>query len=184
MSAATASEAATQFEQNGYLIIDRVFSEDEIAPVSEEIDRLIAGKSTYVPERDLVWEPGANPPRLRNAFRLHLYNNFFLEFAKSPKMTGILGELLGHPLRLYGSQLFAKPARVGTLVPKHQDMAYWPFDPPELISAWVALDDTSMENGCVRFSAANNLSNANACSTAWPSSIGQRMWRTRIRSTR
>src|SRR6266576_83941 len=104
MSTATASEAAMQFEQNGYLIIDRVFSEDEIAPVSEEIDRLIQGKSTYVPERDLVWEPDANPPRLRNAFRLHLYNSFFLEFAKSPNMTGILGELLGHPLRLYGSQ--------------------------------------------------------------------------------
>jgi phytanoyl-CoA hydroxylase len=124
--------------------------------VSDEIDRLIEGKSTYVPERDLVWEPDANPPRLRNAFRLHLYNDFFLEFAKSRKMTGILGELLGHPLRLYGSQLFAKPARVGTVVPKHQDMPYWPFDPPELISAWVALDDTSMENGCVRFIAGSH----------------------------
>src|SRR5882724_3711356 len=101
MSAATASEAAMQFEQNGYLIINRVFSEDEIAPVSDEIDLLIGGKSTYVPERDLVWEPDLNPPRLRNAFRLHLYHNFFLEFAKSRKMTGLLAELLGHPLRLY-----------------------------------------------------------------------------------
>jgi len=156
MSAATASESAAQFEQNGYLIIERAFSNDEIAPVSEEIDHLIAGKSTYVPERDLVWEPDVNPPRLRNAFRLHLYNEFFLEFAKSPKMTAVLGELLGHPLRLYGSQLFAKPARVGTLVPKHQDMAYWPFDPPELISAWIALDDTSLENGCVRFFAGSH----------------------------
>jgi len=156
MIAAPTSEAATQFEQNGYLVIDCVFSEDEIGPVSDEIDRLIEGKSTYVPERDLVWEPNANPPRLRNAFRLHLYNSFFLEFAKSPKMTGILGELLGHPLRLYGSQLFAKPARVGTVVPKHQDMPYWPFAPPELISAWVALDDTSKENGCVRFLAGSH----------------------------
>jgi ectoine hydroxylase-related dioxygenase (phytanoyl-CoA dioxygenase family) len=156
MSAATLSEAAVEFERNGYLIIDRLFSEAEIAPVSDEIDRLIAGKCTYVPERDLVWEPESTPPRLRNAFRVHLYNNFFLEFARSRKMTGILGELLGHPLRLYGSQLFAKPARVGTLVPKHQDMAYWPFDPPELISAWIALDDTKVENGCVRFFAGSH----------------------------
>ena len=35
-------------------------------------------------------------------------------------------------------------------------MAYWPFDPPEMISAWVALDDTSMENGCVRFFAGSH----------------------------
>src|SRR5437660_10163168 len=114
MSAGTASEAATQFEENGYLIIDRVFSEDEIAPVSEEIDRLIAGKSTYVPERDLVWEPEANPPRLRNAFRLHLYNDSFLDFAKSRKVTGILGELLGHPLRFYGSQWLVQPRPAGS----------------------------------------------------------------------
>src|SRR5437870_13427599 len=100
MSAATTSEAAARFEQNGYLIIDRAFSEDEIAPVSDEIDLLIEGKATYVPERDLIWEPDANPPRLRNAFRLHLYNNFFLEFAKSRKLTVILGERLRHPLRL------------------------------------------------------------------------------------
>jgi phytanoyl-CoA hydroxylase len=156
MSSATISEAAVLFEQNGYVILDRVFSEHEIAPVSKEIDRLIAGESTYVPERDLVWEPESDPPRLRNAFRLHLYSDFFLEFAKSVKITGVLKEILGHPLRLYGSQLFAKPARVGTLVPKHQDMPYWPFDPPELITAWIALDDTSMENGCVRFFAGSH----------------------------
>jgi phytanoyl-CoA hydroxylase len=150
------SEAAARFEQDGYLILDRVFSEAEIAPVSDEIDRIIAGERTYVPDRDMVWEPGSNPPQLRNAFRLALYNPLFLEFAKSPQMTGILGELLGHPLRLYGSQLFAKPARVGTVVPKHQDMPYWPFDPPELITAWIALDDSTKENGCVRFFAGSH----------------------------
>src|SRR5262245_56152177 len=136
------SELAAQFDRDGFLALERLFSEEEIAPVSDEIDRLIEGKSTYVPERDLIWEPDSDPPRLRNAFRLHLYHDFFLNFSKSQNLTGILGEILGHPLRLYGSQLFAKPARVGTMVPKHQDMPYWPFDPPELISAWVALDDT------------------------------------------
>jgi phytanoyl-CoA hydroxylase len=150
------SKAAAQFEQNGYVILDQVFSEAEIAPVSDEIDRIIAGDCTYIPERDLVFEPDTNTRQLRNAFRLALYNPLFLEFAKSPKLTGILGELLGRPLRLYGSQLFAKPARVGTIVPKHQDMAYWPFDPPELISAWVALDDSTRENGCVRFFAGSH----------------------------
>ena len=109
MSNSRVSEVATRFEQDGYAILDRVFSEEEISPVSDEIDRIIAGERTYIPERDLVWEPGEGERRLRNAFRLALYNPLFLEFAKSPKLTGVLGELLGHPLRLYGSQLFAKP---------------------------------------------------------------------------
>jgi ectoine hydroxylase-related dioxygenase (phytanoyl-CoA dioxygenase family) len=152
----TISEAAARFEQDGYVILDRVFSEPEITPVSDEIDHIIAGERTYIPERDMVWEPGSDPPQLRNAFRLALYNPLFLEFAKSPKLTGVLDELLGHPLRLYGSQLFAKPARVGTVVPKHQDMPYWPFEPPELITAWIALDDSTKENGCVRFFAGSH----------------------------
>jgi len=156
MSSSGVSEVATRFEQDGYAILDRVFTEEEISPVSNEIDRIIAGECAYIPERDLVWEPGEEKRRLRNAFRLALYNPLFLEFAKSPKLTGVLGELLGNPLRLYGSQLFAKPARVGTVVPKHQDMPYWPFDPPELITAWVALDDSTKENGCVRFFAGSH----------------------------
>jgi phytanoyl-CoA hydroxylase len=156
MSNCVVSEVAARFEQDGYLILDRVFSEGEIAPVSDEIDAIIAGERGYIPERDLVWEPDQSPRQLRNAFRLALYNPLFLDFAKSPKLTGILSELLGDPLRLYGSQLFAKPARVGTIVPKHQDMPYWPFDPPELITAWVALDDSTKENGCVRFFAGSH----------------------------
>ncbi|MEO7649373.1 MAG: phytanoyl-CoA dioxygenase family protein [Bryobacteraceae bacterium] len=156
MSTATISEAAAQFEKDGYLILDHVFSDAEIAPASEEIDRVLSGEAKYVPDRDLVWEPDSNPPRLRNAFRLHMYSDFFLEFAKSKQITGILRELLGTPLRLYGSQVFAKPARVGTVVPKHQDMPYWPFDPPELITAWVALDDSTVDNGCVRFAAGSH----------------------------
>jgi len=145
------AEAVARFQQDGFAILDQLFTEAEIAPVSAEIEAIIAGERAYIPDRDLVFEPGTNSRQLRNAFRLALYNPLFLEFAKSTKLTGILGELLGRPLRLYGSQLFAKPARVGTVVPKHQDMPYWPFDPPELITAWVALDDSTKENGCVRF---------------------------------
>jgi len=30
-------------------------------------------------------------------------------------------------------------------------MPYRPFDPTELTSAWIELDDSTIENGCVRF---------------------------------
>ena len=120
MSNSRVSEVATRFEQDGYAILDRIFSEEEISYVSDKSIALSqASERIY---RSVTWslEPGEAERRLRNAFRLALYNPLFLEFAKSPKLTGVLSELLGHPLRLYGSQLFAKPARVGTVVPKHQ----------------------------------------------------------------
>ena len=144
------------FRDDGYLILDQLFSEDEIAPISSEVDNVIEGRVSYMPERDLIWEPDTNPPRLRNALRLHLYNPYFLEIARHSKLTSVLGEILGTPLRLYGSQVFAKPARVGTVVPSHQDMPYWPFAPYEMVSAWIALDDSTIENGCVRMVAGSH----------------------------
>ena len=149
-------DAVSSFREDGYVVLDRLFSEEEIAPISDEVDKVIEGRVSYMPEKDLIWEPGADPPRLRNALRLHLYNTFFLDAAKNPKLTSVLGDILGTPLRLYGSQVFAKPAYVGTEVPSHQDMPYWPFEPYELVSAWIALDDSTLANGCVRMVAGSH----------------------------
>ena len=140
---------AERFWCDGVLVLEDLFSEEELAPISDEVDRVIWREVDYVPDVDLIYEPGTD--RLRNAFRLHQYSAQFLEFAQKPQLMTVLRSILGSPLRLYGSQLFAKPPRVGTEVPPHQDMAYWPFSPDDMVSAWIALDDSVQENGCVRF---------------------------------
>ena len=145
------TSAAQRMQSDGFVILDQLFTPLEIAPISDEIDRIIRGEADYLPAKEVINEPNTNPPQVRNAFRLHFYNPLFLDFAKSRKMIDPLEDILGKPLRLYGSSVFAKPARVGSVVPAHQDLPYWPFEPPELISAWVALDDSTIENGCVRF---------------------------------
>jgi len=140
---------AEQFWRDGVVVLEDLFSEEEMAPISDEVDRVIRREVTYVPDSDLIYEPGTD--RLRNAFRLHHYATPFMDFARKPQLVAVLREILGEPVRLYGSQVFAKPALVGTAVPKHQDMPYWPFAPDDMLSAWVALDDSTEENGCVRF---------------------------------
>jgi ectoine hydroxylase-related dioxygenase (phytanoyl-CoA dioxygenase family) len=150
------AQAARSFEKNGFLVLERLLSEEEISPVSDEIDNIVNGTAKYIPKEDIIFEPGSLPPRVRNAFRVHLYNPFFMGIARNAKIVSLVEELLGRPLRLYGSQLFAKPAEVGSTVPLHQDMPYWPFEPYELLSCWIALDDSSIENGCVRFLAGSH----------------------------
>jgi phytanoyl-CoA hydroxylase len=145
-----------EFEANGFAVLEDVFSPAEIAAVSDEVDRVIEGKASFLPESEIVYEPDSSPRRVRNAFRLHHYSEQFLETAKHPNLIGPLSAILGKSLRLYGSQVFAKPARVGTIVPSHQDMPYWPFEPYEMISAWIALDDSTIENGCVRYLAGSH----------------------------
>ena len=144
------------FEQNGFAIVKDVFCRQEISALSAEVDRVIQGNAPYLPSSEMVFEPDTQPPRLRNAFRLHLYNDLFLEAARHPSLIVPVQNILGKALRLYGSQIFAKPAQVGTVVPAHQDMPYWPFAPYEMVSAWIALDDSTIENGCVRYLAGSH----------------------------
>lgn len=145
---APASTEAQFFNENGFVVLRDLLSPEEVGAVSDEIDRIVRGEVDYVPDHDIVYEP--NSRRVRNAFRLHQYNPFFMELARNPKIVTVVEEIFGKPIRLYASQLFAKPPEVGTAVPQHQDMPYWPFAPYELLSAWIALDDSTIENGCVR----------------------------------
>lgn len=144
------------WQRDGMVVIPGLFQDEKLREIDRAVNELLTG-SGGLPESELVYEPGSNPPRLRNAFRLHRYSPFFWDLACDSALASIMAELLGKPLRLYSSQMFLKPGMVGSEVPWHQDMPYWPFQPAEMATAWIALDDTSVENGCVRFLKASHL---------------------------
>jgi ectoine hydroxylase-related dioxygenase (phytanoyl-CoA dioxygenase family) len=59
---------------------------------------------------------------------------------------------------VYFSQIFFKPPEGGGPKPAHQDNFYFgPNDPDGLVTAWVALDDATLENGCLYFGEGSNL---------------------------
>jgi phytanoyl-CoA hydroxylase len=47
--------------------------------------------------------------------------------------------------------MLLKPPFHGSAKPYHQDSPYWPIDPPALVTCWMALDDATTTNGCMRF---------------------------------
>ena len=38
----------------------------------------------------------------------------------------------------------------GAEIPWHQDINFWPIEPPVNVSAWIAIDEATAENSCVR----------------------------------
>jgi ectoine hydroxylase-related dioxygenase (phytanoyl-CoA dioxygenase family) len=46
--------------------------------------------------------------------------------------------------------VFCKPAGEGYETPWHQDGHYWPIRPLATCTAWVALEPSTVENGCLR----------------------------------
>ena len=75
----------------------------------------------------------------------------WLSFATQRDILDMLAQLVGPDLILWGTTLFGKPAHNGKATPWHQDGDYYPIRPLETITVWIALDDATVANGCMRF---------------------------------
>jgi ectoine hydroxylase-related dioxygenase (phytanoyl-CoA dioxygenase family) len=75
----------------------------------------------------------------------------WLGYASDPEILDLVEQLIGPDVILWGSQVFCKPPFTGKAIPWHQDGQYWPIRPLASCSVWIALDDATPENGCMRF---------------------------------
>jgi ectoine hydroxylase-related dioxygenase (phytanoyl-CoA dioxygenase family) len=153
------------FEKNGYLVVDQLLDAAALAELRAMVDGVLDG--TVKPqaiggapasdEFQLQMEPAvANDPavprrdKIRVAFHLCHNHPFFWGHVTRPEILNVVSNLMGPDLKLYTDQLFVKPAHHGSEVGFHQDSAYWlPLEPHNLVSCWVALDDSTVQNGCV-----------------------------------
>ena len=71
--------------------------------------------------------------------------------ARNSKIVDVIADLMGtDDITLYGDQLFMKPPRHGSAKEWHQDSASFKnIFPMNLISAWAAIDNVTIENGCL-----------------------------------
>jgi len=74
----------------------------------------------------------------------------FIEMAREPGLLEILEQLIGPDIALWTGAVFGKPAGNGKATPWHQDGEYWPIRPLETTTVWVALDESTPANGCLR----------------------------------
>ncbi len=64
----------------------------------------------------------------------------FLDLARDPEIVELV----------WGCHVFCKPAAEGYETPWHQDGHYWPIRPLANCTVWVALEESTVENGCLR----------------------------------
>jgi len=74
----------------------------------------------------------------------------FLDLARDPDIVELVSGVLGDDVILWGCHVFCKPAVEGYETPWHQDGHYWPIRPLANCTVWVALEPSTIENGCLR----------------------------------
>lgn len=110
-------------------------------------DRLIAATETSTP--DIVFLPYL--PRREGVNGGFEGGEDIFRTAISPGVLDVVEQIIGPDIVLWGANLFAKRAGVGKAVQWHQEANYWPIRPLESVSTWIAIDDATAENGCMRF---------------------------------
>ena len=75
----------------------------------------------------------------------------WLAICTDARIVDLVAQVIGPDVILWGSQLFCKPAGTGLAVPWHQDGHFWPIRPLATCTAWIAIDDVTIENGAMQY---------------------------------
>lgn len=67
-----------------------------------------------------------------------------------PAVLDAVEDLIGPDILVYHSTIFVKEANTPAFVHWHQDGAYFFLEPPEQVTAWIALSEASVRAGCMR----------------------------------
>jgi ectoine hydroxylase-related dioxygenase (phytanoyl-CoA dioxygenase family) len=95
-------------------------------------------------------DPRACGPATRPLAAWHHHHRWAYDLACSPRILDRVECLLGPDILLWAWFSWYKEPRTGKRIPWHQDASYWPIEPKRNVTAWVALDATDTENGCLR----------------------------------
>ncbi|HEX7952948.1 MAG TPA: phytanoyl-CoA dioxygenase family protein [Burkholderiales bacterium] len=85
---------------------------------------------------------------IRNKGHLKLARLYNLIF--HPQVLDAVEAVLGPDILCWGSSLFVKEAHDPGFVAWHQDAYYWGLEPDDVVSAWIALYPSTLENGAMR----------------------------------
>jgi len=148
------AESKLKYEQDGFLKVEDFFNADKLVELERELARYYETVVPRLPANDIVYETDSATGQrsgVRNLWRMETYSPYFDELARLPQIVDLVGALVNGPPVLMAVELFAKPARVGSAVPHHQDNGYFNLTPPDALTFWLALDDSTVENGCVYY---------------------------------
>ena len=146
---------ARKFASSGYATAIDICTAGEIDAFRREFDALEAREGKEHCQRGLMDS--------------HRDLEFIWRMATNPTIVDCIEAIVGPNVLMLSTSFFCKyPAPVPTpwervkkwagraasaplvFVDWHQDLTYWGFDPAYAVTAWIAIDDSDIENGCMR----------------------------------
>jgi hypothetical protein len=133
-----------KFKQDGYLLIPGLYRREEVATWKQRtVERMRAEGSIDEPSGVRVWLSGQLDDYDRNK-------------VQDPRVEEVLSQLIGPDVEFLSVKAVFKNRAATFGSPWHQDWHYW--HGATKTSIWIALDDASPENGCLKVMPGSHLS--------------------------
>ena len=149
------------FRRQGHVTINQVFRPDEMDAVVRDIEQWGRSFLQELPEAQRAWyiDGGVSARTvLRKLDNPHAQRPAVQALARDRRLLDQVEALIGPGVSVYFSQIFFKPPEGGGPKPAHQDNYYFgPNDIEGVVTAWIALDDATLENGCLYFGDGTNM---------------------------
>jgi hypothetical protein len=131
-------EQVAFYREQGYLKLGCIFTQGEMDTLRAHVDEMIA-----------ALQEGKRPEEMDVP---HFEDPWLFRYLTDARVLDVIEDFIGPDIVLWSSHFIAKPKGDGKGVPWHTDGAYWGkrLDPMKVITLWLAVDESSVENGCMR----------------------------------
>ena len=160
-------EELDNFHRDGFILVPGLGQAADLAAMNALSDGYLAGEMEPLEYESLLGYPGAPDSMdsqggrtIRRLLGAHKRHPVFRNWSRSPGLLGRLRQLLGQEITLtlaHHNCIMIKDTVYSSDTGWHQDIRYWRFEKPELISVMLALNPATEENGCLRFIPGSHL---------------------------
>lgn len=151
------NEQVAFYHEHGFLHIPGMFNKQEIDALDDDMEQLVSEWATTNQGWTGPWrraymdEATEQSSKLTAMHDLHLYSRAWMHAVTHADLTQAVAQLIGPNVELHHSTMHIKPPSTGHPFPMHQDHPFYMHDEGSFIDVLVHLDDTSHENGEIRF---------------------------------
>jgi ectoine hydroxylase-related dioxygenase (phytanoyl-CoA dioxygenase family) len=141
-------ELVESFQRDGFVVLDQAISPDQVTELHHAAEQLCRGDLGAVKGAPAV---ESTEDVLRKYLCIHYphkVSDAALAALHAPRVVETLTRVIGPNVKAMQSMLFIKPeGKPGQAW--HQDEFFIPTRDRSLTAAWIALDDATVENGCL-----------------------------------
>ena len=125
------------YSRDGFLGPVDLYSTDEIAAIRHHVEA--------------VEERVGGEIQSRFKIKAHLPFRWMADIITNEHLLDAVEDIIGPNILCWGSSFFQKGAEDPRFVSWHQDSTYYGLEPPDTLTAWLAISDSTLESGCVHF---------------------------------